>query len=407
MPSNTNLKTEQKLNPVGIRSTIVYFAAFVALGLATSAIGPALPGLADHTGTRLGAIGFLFTGASFGYMLGSLGAGHLLDRTRGHILLSVILFALAGMLALVPLISRLWLLTAILFVLGIAEGGLDVSANIMLVWLHRQGVNPFLNALHFFFGIGAFLSPIIIAQSILLSKDINWGFWLLAVYPIPAAIWLLRIPSPESPHTRGAAGHNQTNWLLVGLLSLFLMFYVGAEIGFGGWIYTFALNQNLADAAGAAYLTSIFWGSLTAGRLLGIGIATRVRPVAILIIDLIFCLLSLGLIWLFPQTFGLVWAGTIALGLAMASIFPTLLAYAERYLTMSGQVTRWFFVGTGIGGMILPWALGVLIESNGPTAIMPALWVNMVFALITFLFCVALARNPVMNSNGESSPPEL
>ncbi len=303
------------------------------------------------------------------------------------------------MLALVPLISRLWVLTAILVILGIAEGGLDVSANIMLVWLHRQGVNPFLNALHFFFGIGAFLSPILIAQSILISKDITWGFWLLAIYPLPAAIWLLRIPSPESPHTRGEIGHHQTSWLLVGLLSLFLMFYVGAEIGFGGWIYTYAISQNLANATGAAYLTSIFWGSLTAGRLLGIGIATRIRPVVILIIDLILCLLSLGLIWLYPQTSVLVWAGTIALGLAMASIFPTLLAYAERYLTMSGQVTRWFFVGTGLGGMILPWMLGVLIENNGPAAIMPALWVNMLFALITFMFCMALVRKPLVNPN--------
>jgi len=397
--SNPDPINHERLSPVVIRSTIVYFAAFVALGLATSAIGPALPGLADHTGSRLGSIGFLFTGASFGYMLGSLGAGHLLDRTRGHVLLSLVLFSLAAMLALVPLISSLWVLTAILFILGIAEGGLDVSANIMLVWLHRQGVNPFLNALHFFFGIGAFLSPIIIAQSILISKDINWGFWLLAIYPIPAAIWLLRIPSPASPHTRGEISHQKINWLLVGLLSLFLTFYVGAEIGFGGWIYTYALNQNLANAAGAAYLTSIFWGSLTAGRLLGIGIATRVRPVAILMTDLILCLLSLGLIWLFPQTSALVWAGTIALGLAMASIFPTLLAYAERHLTMSGQVTRWFFVGTGLGGVMMPWMWRLLIESNGPATIMPALWVNMVFALITFLFCIALTRKPLINSN--------
>jgi fucose permease len=179
---------------------------------------------------------------------------------------------------------------------------------------------------------------------------------------------------------------------LVLLIALVFVFYVGAEVGFGGWIYTYAISLELTDTVGAAYLTSLFWGSLTAGRLLGIAIATRFRPVIIMLSDLIGCLLSLGLIWVLPRSQAAVWGGSIGLGLFMASIFPSLLAFAEHRLTMSGAITRWFFVGTGVGGMLFPWLLGVLIESRGPFAIIPALFLLMTLALFAFLACKVLAE---------------
>jgi len=38
-----------------------------------------------------------------------------------------------------------------------------------------------MNALHFFFGVGAFVSPIIVAQAILMTGDITWAYWVLAL----------------------------------------------------------------------------------------------------------------------------------------------------------------------------------------------------------------------------------
>ena len=47
-------------------------------------------------------------------------------------------------------------------------------------------------------------------------------------------------------------------------------FYVGLEAGFGSWLATYLVEREVADAAGAALMTSCYWGSLTLGRLLGI-----------------------------------------------------------------------------------------------------------------------------------------
>ena len=55
-----------------IPGTIGYYAAFVALGLASASLGPTLPGLALHTQSRLAQISSLFAARSLGYLVGSL-----------------------------------------------------------------------------------------------------------------------------------------------------------------------------------------------------------------------------------------------------------------------------------------------------------------------------------------------
>lgn len=381
--------------PAARLSTIAYSVAFVALGLSAAALGPALPALAQQTNTRLAEIGFLFIGRSFGYMLGSLGAGKLVDRLSGHLLLSAILLLMSAMLFLAPLTPFLWLLTCVLVLLGIAEGGLDISANLLLVWIHRLRATPFLNALHFCFGVGALLAPILVARAILVRGDILWAFWILALYPLPISIWLLRLPSPGPPQASRLDQPAAAHWQIVLLVSLVFFGYVGAEVGYGGWIYTYASSLDLVDPAGAALLTSVFWGALTAGRLLAIPLSTRLKPIPFLLIDLAGCLLSLALIWLFPAGLIALWIGTIGLGLFMASIFPTLFAFTGGHVSMSGQVTRWLFVGTGLGGMFLPWLLGVLIDFRGPALMIPAIWLDLLLTLLLFLLCLILVRkNP-------------
>ena len=127
------------------------------------------------------------------------------------------------------------------------------------------------------------------------------------------------------------------------LIALLLLFYVGAEAAFGGWISTYAVALDLSGTTTAAYLTSAFWGALTFGRLVSIPIAARFRPRAILFVDV-------GL----PGKRGrdpalasspvAVWLGALGLGFSMASFFPTAISLAERRMPITGAVTGWFLV---------------------------------------------------------------
>jgi MFS transporter, FHS family, Na+ dependent glucose transporter 1 len=367
-----------------LQKTAAYYIAFIGLGMTTAAIGPTLPNLAAHTGSALQQVSYLFSALSFGYLIGSFGGGHLYDRVVGHRMLSAALLLLGAMAALVPAMPRLWLLAAVMLLMGIGQGAVDVGCNAMLVWVHRDAVAPYMNGLHLLFGVGTFLAPLLIAQVLLITGDINWGYWVIALVCLASVAWSLRLPSPapQSAADEGARGAPKP--VLVALIALFFFLYVGAEVSAGGWIYTFALKSGIATVTSAAYLTSVFWGAFTVGRALGVPIATRVSPPVVLTVDLLASLAGLAVIWTGAGSFTAVAAGTLLLGLSMASIFPTIISLGGQHMTLTGRVTGLFFVGISLGGMVLPWLIGQLFEPAGPRVAIVTIAIAELLAAIVF-----------------------
>ncbi len=383
----TTTQPDFAANKAKIPQTVGYYAAFVALGLVSASLGPTLPGLARHTQSQLSQISFLFTARSLGYLLGSLQGGRLYDRVPGHPVMAAVLLVMAAMAALAPVVPFLWLLCIALLILGMGEGALDVGGNTLLVWVHGHSVGPFMNALHFFFGLGAFLSPIIVAQVILRSGDITWAYWLLALLVLPVAGWLLRLPSPTAQAAPvndpagEANGQRRNPSFLVLLLAAFFFLAVGAEGSFGGWVFTYAVALKLASEPVAAYLTSTFWGALMLGRLLSIPLAARFSPRSVLLADLVGCIASIGVILLCSGSLTATWLGAFGMGLFMASAFPTTISLAESRLRITGKITGWFFVGASAGGMFLPRVIGQLFEPVGPRVTMFAIGTDLLVAV--------------------------
>ena len=357
-------------------------------------LGPSLPRLAENTGSTISQISILFTASSGGYFLGSVLGGRLYDRYAGHPILAMILGVMIFGIALIPFMPLLWILAAVLFFLGAFQGVLDVGCNTLLIWVYRRDVSPYMNALHFFFGVGTFIAPIILAQSALLSGDIKLGYILIALMIIPVLIWITRQPSPtaqdqnEETAEKGPQNLRQ-NVILIVFTATILFFYVGAELGFGGWIYTYALESNLADATTAAYLTSAFWGAFSIGRLVSIPLATRMRPRTQMFADFAGCIAGMLIIILFAGSQIALWAGTMVVGFSMASVFPVTITLAERRMVVTGQITSWFFVGVGLGSMLMPWLIGQLIEPIGPLA---AMYVILAAILLDFLVFLGMLR---------------
>jgi FHS family Na+ dependent glucose MFS transporter 1 len=329
-----------------------------------------LGGLAENTGTNLSQLGILFTVRSLGGLLGALLGSHLYDRTAGHPVAAAMLLAMAVALFLTPLVPLLWLLCLVMFAFGFAESTLDLGVNTLILWVHGHAVPPFMNALHFFYGAGAALSPLIVAQAILWTQDIQWAYWTLAFLLVPVAIGLLRLPSPSVRRTTPERENRRVDHILVGLIMLFLFLYVGAEIAFGGWIFTFAVRSVKVDEPTAAYLTSAFWGAFTVGRLLGIPVAARLRPRTTLCGSIVGTLLGLGLLALWPSSLPVAWVGAIGVGLSMASIFPAVFSLAERRVVVTGRISGLLFTGISLGAMSIPWLVGRLVSDARPQAMM-------------------------------------
>lgn len=378
--------------------TTAYYLAFILLGLSMGTDGPTLPKLAENTSSTLDQISLIFFFGSLGYLLGSYLSGRIYDRLPGHRLMAGVLALLGISVAFVPAATALWMLLLIIFIAGFAKGALDVGGNTLILWVHHEQVGPFMNGLHAFFGLGAFIGPLIVARVLAATDNIYWVYWTLAIaaLPIAALIWNLPSPSPRAIPEE----HKDTSLPVLPLAIMVLCFvlYVGAEVGYGTWVYTYALQLGLGTEITSAYLTSAFWGSFTLGRLIAIPISTRLRPLTILYIDFAGCLISLGLILLFRDSAIVLWIGSILLGLSFASIFPTFLTLSEERMHVTGTMAGWFLVGGSIGGMLLPWGIGQAFVRIGAGAMVTIVFLGVIF---NFLTLILFTRTPVTASRKE------
>lgn len=364
-----------KISRSVLHKTLAYYAAYVAFGLLVAAQGPALPDLADQTDSRLSQMGLLLAVRALGYLIGIQGLGRLYDRVPGHPVMGGVLLMVIVGLFLTPLIPLLPLLMVVFFCLGVGESGLDVGGNTMLVWLHGEKSAPLLNGLHFCFGAGAFICPTLLEW----AGDLRTGYWLLALLAVPPAVLLFTSSSPPIRRTQVEAGE-VVNLRLVVLITLFFFLHVGAELSFGNWIYTYLTRLDVMNKQNASYLTSAYWGAITAGRLLSLPLAVRLKPHVVLLGDVLGCLLSVAIIAAWDGAVGAV-VGTLGFGLSLATLFPSTLAFAGERMTLTGKISGWFFSGNALAGIILPAIIGRLFEDVGEETLIWVVGLCFVIAL--------------------------
>ena len=379
--------------------TAAYYASFVAMGISMASLGPTLTELASHTQSTLSAISVLFTARALGMLAGSVLGGGVYDRRRGHRIMALMIVCMAALTALTPFVPTLWLLAVILFITGAVQGVLNIGGNALLVWLHGQKVGPFMNGLHFFFGVGTFITPIIVAQFIPLHNGMLWTYLLLAVIILPTAAVAL-LPSPPAPTAVQDRRAARIDPLLITLIALVFACYSGASYAYGGWVFTYAIKMKMANEVNAAYLTSVYWGALTISRLAAIPLAVRFSPRTILRADFGGALISLLAMLIWPNSFAAVIVTSAGLGFCLASIYPTTMSYSGQMMPISGRVTGLFSIGSSAGSMIVPWLIGQFFEPVGPQVLTVALIVDMLVALGVLLL---LARRPAVQLEASAS----
>ena len=225
-------------------SVAFYFLAYGGLGASMAITGPTLPALADNTGVTLTAISAILVARSLGYVVGSLLGGWLYDHYRGHPVMagSLTLGALAA--AATPGIPSLWLLSAVFFIMGVALSMLDVGGNTLLIWFHGSKSGPYMNGLHFAFGIGALAAPLVVVQIVQWTGTFDWAYRMLAVLIFLPVVFLLRLRSPHNAKRAQVAGEAPPkNMLLV-----------------GAFLLTFSFNYLITIVA--------FWTMVTPGLLI-------------------------------------------------------------------------------------------------------------------------------------------
>ncbi len=357
-------------SPTGV--SYAYFGTFVALGMFAGILGPSIDVFKARTGSNDGEIAILFAVLALGYTVGGVLTGPLFDRRKGHPLVASGLAGAAVAVFAITQASTLLALGVLMALMGFATSAVDTGGNTLLTWLHGKNLGPWMIGLHAAFGVGSALTPLLLEGSRSLRGDINGGLVVMGVVSLAAAAMLLRFSSPthraedrldESVEIAAPVKPAPKKLALV-VAAAFFFVYVGLEIGFAGWVYTFAKDHGFSDRRASA-LTSTFWWAFTAGRLLGIPVARYLSAKSQILVDVVVTLGGATVLWASNSNAAMIWVGTAVLGIGLATMFPAMINVANERVAVTGRVTSWFISGAGFGSAVLPWSVGRLFNRYG------------------------------------------
>lgn len=382
---------QASLRDPALGGTFVYYAVFVCLGMDMSLLGPTLPALARQTQASLGQMGLMVLIGSIGGVAGTALAGRAYDRASGHLVLGAAMLCEALLLASMPLAPSFAVLVAIAAVKGVSASCVNLGTNTLMMWTHREKVGPYMNALHLFFGLGAFLSPLLMAQLAGRVHGHQFAYFLLGGLMGLLGLRVVTLagsPRPGSGEAAGSAAAGargaRVPWAFVASAALFMFFATGADVGFRSWIYTYALTLGLADQAGAAYLNSAFWLAFTVGRLVAIPIAVRLRPRQVIPTALCGGLAFIAAAVVFPGSSAVLWVASAGFGFCLSPAWPMGYTLAGQSVGLSGRVSSLILLGSSFGGMVLPSVLGRVIEAAGPRPMMALMFCDVALNLLAF-----------------------
>ena len=381
--------------------TASYYLAVLILGFVGLIKASTLPDLAQNTSVNLSQITYVLSAGSIGYLVGSFLGGRLFDRFSGHKIIAAATFIAACLLAFIPLLQTLSLMLMIFFLFGLLIGIIELGTNTLILWVHGENSGPFMSALHFFFGVGALLCPLLVSGVVRQTGSIDWSYWIIVLSMLPIAVLFLLVPSPpirKEPQKEKSSMADRTintNTGLILLFTMFLFLYVGTEIGFSDWVFTYAKVRLPDNLISQAYqLSSAFWIAMTVGRFIAIPLTLKIDTRLLLILDVFGSIFGFGIILIGGQSLTAMWIGVVMAGLSMASIFPLTFVLAEKLMDVSGRISSYLMVGASSGSIILPWILGQLIEFSGTTSIIITLFVTMLLDLgMLFLLILNITRS--------------
>jgi len=320
---------------------VIIYLAFISLGLPDSLLGAAWPVMQSDLGAPLETAGFLFMAIAGGTIISSLASGKVLNKFGTSKVTTVSVLMTAGALLgfhFAP--SAVWLFVCAI-PLGLGAGAVDSGLNDYVATHYKA---HHMSWLHCFWGVGATLGPIIMAQFI--SEQSSWRngyfaisgiqFALVIILFITLPLWnrvtsnsnIILKEDPEDSkgefYEEDAKDIKPLQMKGVKLSLATFLFYCGVESTVGLWGSSYLVNVKELQVALAAQWVSFYYAGITIGRFITGFITFKISNLTLIRMGQIIALVGAVLLFFpLPSTFSLV--GFIMIGLGLAPIFPCML----------------------------------------------------------------------------------
>lgn len=338
---------------------------------------------------------------ALGSITGMVVLGRFIDRIGSGMVMTVLVAAQGLFLIFPALAPAPWSLSVALFILGSAQGTLNVAMNANAVEVEQVWGSPVMSSFHAVFSLGGFLGAAIGGLSAAIGLSVLATFAIvccgsLAVCAI-AALWRLRrAGSADSPASAAEIREptpppKESLVILLGLLAMFAMVAEGAA---GDWSAVYLRTNLGTTTAFAAAAFVAFSIAMMLARLLEDRIVARIGPAHLVRWSALLAAIAFGICGLVIATPVSAIIGFAALGAGLAGITPQIYSFAGQ-LNSNGAGRRLsMIVGMGYTGFLLgPAVIGF---TSSVTGLRAALAIPAVLVLF-----VAIAAGALRTPNTE------
>lgn len=350
----------------------IIYLAFVGLGMSGSVLGPAWPSMYESLGAHLSQMGILTICISVGAIIANFVSYKLVKKLKMWRVTLLSSALIAASLFLYANATNFWFLCLASLPLGLASGVLDTSLN-TYVALHYDARR--ISWLQAAWGLGSTVGPYILSATMLGARGWARGFAVIAWLQLALVVCVLAsfplwkkqlhrdrqtVKSQEKLSSFKALG-------LPGAKPILLAFFCfcAAETIAGQWASSYLVLQRGIDVAEAARWVSLFYLSITLGRI-GIGFLPSVSDK--MRIRLGQCVMLVGVVLMFLPLRALALPGLMLIGLGSSPIYPSLLhetpdtfgdRNSKRMMGVQMAVAR-------LGSTLVPPLFGLMAERVTP-----------------------------------------
>lgn len=393
------------------------------LGATDGSVGALLPSIEAHYAVTYAVVSLIWLANCIGFILiastSHFVTKHLKLKTAVFIstLLQVIQFSIASSGTKFPAFVFSYFIGGVAAALGLSRHNYYIS--------RFDKASTCLGILHGSYGIGATVGPLI--ATLMISHKLKWHFFFLVLLGVTlancftiffsfrdsdadflpfelaeesdssiqqetnsSAIQLRDMTSSKPRHDHEGNVSKAPNDFTLAvkliktwLMSFWVLFYQGLEVGFGSWVVTFFLKSKKGHAGTTGYISSGFWAGITISRFVVTPLASKYlgsrRSIIVLgIMAIIFDVLT----W----TVSNIYASAVMAafnGVVVGPMYPLMIGLVPRILPRKVQVismTIMMAFGSS-GGALFPFIIGLLTQFIG-TYVMHPMFIALTVAMV-------------------------
>ena len=355
----------------------VIYLIFISLGLPDSLLGSGWPTMQVAFGVPSSYAGYVSMSISFMTIISALLSPRMIRRFHTKWIVTVSIFLTIMGLVGFSVSTSYWMLFLFVIPYGLGAGAIDASVNHYVANNYSGSV---MNFLHCFYGVGAVISPNIMALALSRARwneGYRWtayiqiGILLVCILSLP--LWKRNEDETEGEEEAGA-GIREAIKVPGVILTLIAFFaYCSGEATCFLWTssYFAGVKEGLTDGMIASFGSLIF-GGLMLGRLISGFVSNRLGDRLLIRIGIAVELVGILMVMLPIRNYVPAAVGFVLIGTGMGPVYPAIQHMApenfgNRY---SAAVIGLQMASAYVGSTFMPMVFGNLQQHVG-IGIMP------------------------------------